>query len=206
VPAAVAAAGTLEWIGHRVVERSPAVETERVLDALVLEAVAVGRAVLAAPRRPVAEELEAVSRRLLSETAGFSAARARASAASQLAVTRSIAGFFEEVDILVTPTLGALPARHGFLDYDDPWFDSADSSVRDWMRRITDYGPFTAPFNVSGHPAISLPLGESVAGLPSGGAAAERRGPARAGDAVGAAAAADLGGLTGQFRGSRRRR
>jgi amidase len=166
--AAVAAAGTLEWIGHRVVERSPAVETERVLDALVLEAVAVGRAVLAAPRRPFAEELEAVSRRLLSETLGFPAARARASAASQLAVTRSIAGFFEEVDILVTPTLGALPARHGFLDYDDPWFDSADSSVRDWMRRITDYGPFTAPFNVSGHPAISLPLGESVEGLPIG--------------------------------------
>jgi len=166
--ATVAVAGTLEWIGHRVVERSPAVDHERVLDALVLEAVAVGRSVLAAPRRPVAEELEAVSRRLLSEAVAFPAARARASAASQLAVTLSITGFFEEVDILVTPTLGALPARHGTLDYDDPWFDSPGSSVRDWMRRITDYGPFTAPFNVSGHPAISLPLGESVEGLPIG--------------------------------------
>ena len=168
VAATVAVAGTLEWIGHHVAERSPAVETERVLDALVLEAVAVGRAVLAAPRRPVAEDLEAVSRRLLSETAGFSATRARASAASQLAVTRSIAAFFDGVDILVTPTLGALPARHGELDYDDPYYDSPESSVRDWMRRITDYGPFTAPFNVSGHPAISLPLGESVEGLPVG--------------------------------------
>ena len=171
VAATAAVADTLEWIGHRVEERSPVVDPERVLDALVLEAVAVGRAVLAAPRRPVADELEAVSRRLLSETEGFSAARARASAASQLAVTRSITGFFdgtEGVDILVTPTFGRLPARHGTLDYDDPWFDSPESSVRDWMRRITDYGPFTAPFNVSGHPAVSLPLGESVEGLPVG--------------------------------------
>jgi len=47
-------------------------------------------------------------------------------------------------------------------------FDRVGSSVRDWLRRITGLGPFTAPFNVSGHPAVSLPLGESAAGLPIG--------------------------------------
>jgi amidase len=31
-----------------------------------------------------------------------------------------------------------------------------------------DYGPFTAPFNIGGQPAISLPLGHSRAGLPIG--------------------------------------
>lgn len=40
--------------------------------------------------------------------------------------------------------------------------------MRSWLRRIFEYGPFTAPFNVSGHPAISLPLGESREGLPIG--------------------------------------
>ena len=166
--AAVATAQTLEWIGHRVVEGSPAVDSERVLDALVLETVAAGRAVLAAPRRPAPGDLEAVSRRLLSEAAGFPETRARASAASQLAVTRSIEEFFGDVDVLVTPTFGALPLRHRAIDYDDPAFDRVGSSVRDWLRRITGLGPFTAPFNVSGHPAVSLPLGESAAGLPIG--------------------------------------
>jgi amidase len=31
-----------------------------------------------------------------------------------------------------------------------------------------EYGPFTAAFNVSGHPAISLPLALSREGLPIG--------------------------------------
>ena len=166
--AAAETAHTLEWIGHHVTTASPEIDTEAVLDALVLEAMAAGSAVLAAPKRPDATELEAVSRRLLSEAAGFSAAQARASAASQDSVTRGIERFFEGFDLLVTPTLGALPARHGKLDYDDPYFDTPQSSMRDWMRRITDYGPFTAPFNVSGNPAISLPLGESAEGLPIG--------------------------------------
>jgi amidase len=166
--AAVAAAHTLEWIGHDVREDTPLIDPEAVLDALVLEAVAIGRAVLAAPRRPDPRELESVSRRLLAEAAAFPAARAAASAVSQASVTESVARFFEGADVLVTPTLGQLPAPHGRLDYNDPYFDDPASSVRDWLRRITDYGPFTAPFNVSGHPAISLPLGESPEGLPIG--------------------------------------
>jgi amidase len=63
----------------------------------------------------------------------------------------------------VTPTLGQLPAPHGTLDY-----DNQDHTVRSWLRRILEFGPFTAPFNVSGHPAISLPLGQSREGLPIG--------------------------------------
>src|SRR6266542_3792909 len=54
-------------------------------------------------------------------------------------------------------------SRHRTLDYDNP-----DHTVRSWLRRIFEYGPFTAPFNVSGHPAISLPLGQSREGLPIG--------------------------------------
>jgi amidase len=37
-----------------------------------------------------------------------------------------------------------------------------------WLRMLFDYGPFTAAFNVSGYPAISMPLGESREGLPIG--------------------------------------
>jgi amidase len=80
---------------------------------------------------------------------------------AQHRVTRPIGLFFTRHDLLVTPTLGQLPAPHGTLDY-----DNSDHTVRSWLRRIFEYGPFTAPFNVSGHPAISLPLGQSREGLP----------------------------------------
>ncbi|MGH3735437.1 MAG: amidase family protein [Micromonosporaceae bacterium] len=63
----------------------------------------------------------------------------------------------------LTPTLGQLPAPHGTLDYDNP-----DHTARSWLRRLFEYGPFTAPFNISGNPAISLPLAQSTEGLPIG--------------------------------------
>lgn len=82
---------------------------------------------------------------------------------AQHLVTRPIGRFFLDHDLLVTPTLAQLPAPHGTLDYDD-----ARHSTRSWLRRIFEHGPFTALFNVSGHPAISLPLGQSRTGLPIG--------------------------------------
>jgi len=41
-------------------------------------------------------------------------------------------------------------------------------TLTSWLRRLCDHGPFTAVFNISGQPAISLPLGHSRDGLPIG--------------------------------------
>ncbi|WP_214416186.1 amidase [Sphaerisporangium fuscum] len=68
-----------------------------------------------------------------------------------------------EYDLLVTPTLGRLPAPHGTLRYDDP-----AHTLTSWLESIFDYGPFTMVFNISGQPAISLPLGTGDGGLPIG--------------------------------------
>ena len=73
--------------------------------------------------------------------------------------------FLAGYDLLVTPTIGQLPPPHGTLDYDD---DAPGQSARSWIRRIFEVGPFTAAFNVSGNPAVSLPLGQSREGLPIG--------------------------------------
>jgi amidase len=37
-----------------------------------------------------------------------------------------------------------------------------------WIVAIFEYGPFTAPFNIGGQPAISVPTGQSADGLPIG--------------------------------------
>lgn len=161
--ATVRAAETLEWIGHSVTEAMPNLDPDELIEGEMLAVYSTGAAMLRAPRRPDPALLEGVSRRVLEETARASALDLVASIDAQHRVTRSIAQFFEEFDLLVTPTLGQLPAVHGTLDYDSDRY-----SAREWLARISEYGPFTAAFNISGNPAISLPLGESRGSLPIG--------------------------------------
>ncbi|MBO3752818.1 amidase [Streptosporangiaceae bacterium NEAU-GS5] len=153
----------LEWLGHSVAVASPDVDHEALIEAMMLGVFAAGAAMLTAPRPPDRSLLEAVSRRVLAEAEEASALDVMRAVNAQHQVTRPLGLFFTRYDLLVTPTLARLPAPHGTLDYDNP-----DYSVRAWLRRLLEYGPFTAPFNVSGQPAISVPLGQSREGLPIG--------------------------------------
>jgi amidase len=159
----VTAGRTLEWLGHTVSEASPDLDPDAIVEAVSLGEWATGAALLRAPRRPDPSQLEAVSRQVIAETEAATALDIMAAIDAQHRVTRPIGLFFIRHDLLVTPTLGRLPAPHGTLDYDDPNY-----TFRSWQERIFEYGPFTAPFNISGHPAISLPLGQSREGLPIG--------------------------------------
>jgi amidase len=62
-------------------------------------------------------------------------------------------------DLLVTPTVGAPPPELG-------WFTGAGSEEEG--KRISSFIPYTAQFNVTGQPAISLPLHVTDGGLPVG--------------------------------------
>ncbi len=77
--------------------------------------------------------------------------------------TRTIAKWWAEDgwDLLVTPTMPVPPFQLGALD-----FDLADREAS--HDRIYVATQYTVPFNVSGQPAISLPLHWSEAGLPIG--------------------------------------
>jgi amidase len=153
----------LEWLGHNVIEARPDLDPEAIVEAAMLGAFATGAAILAAPRQPERAQLEAVSRRVLSETGAATALDVMTAIDAQHRITRPAGLFFTRHDLLVTPTIAQLPAPHGTLDYDNPEY-----TVRSWLRRLLEYGPFTAPFNISGQPAISLPLGQSREGLPIG--------------------------------------
>jgi amidase len=76
---------------------------------------------------------------------------------------RSIAAFFEQYDLIVTPTMTDAACPLGTLDANDPTLDPYA-----WQRRSFVFAPFTWPFNVTGQPSISLPLAETSSGLPIG--------------------------------------
>ncbi len=64
-------------------------------------------------------------------------------------------------DLLLTPTLGEPPLPLGTLD------STPDNPLHGYLR-AAEFVPFTAQFNVTGQPAISLPLYWSADGLPIG--------------------------------------
>ena len=77
-------------------------------------------------------------------------------------ITRQVGAFFDRYDLLLTPTLGALPAALGTYD---PWASTPPIEMfAEWSRHES----FLPVFNATGHPAISLPLAISAAAQPIG--------------------------------------
>jgi amidase len=75
--------------------------------------------------------------------------------------TRKVAEWFTDFDLLLTPTLAEPPPLLGE-------FDSPPDNPLHGLFRAAALVPFTPPFNVTGQPAISLPLHWNDAGLPIG--------------------------------------
>ena len=69
--------------------------------------------------------------------------------------------FMADYDILLSPTLAKPPIDLGLLD-----LDQDDPGV--FGREFQDFCPFASLANISGCPAISLPLGQTHDGLPIG--------------------------------------
>lgn len=76
--------------------------------------------------------------------------------------SRALARWWEEgFDILLTPTMATPPWPIGPLGPEG-------GAPMEVIQRWTTYSPYCMPFNMSGQPAVSLPLGWNDAGLPIG--------------------------------------
>jgi len=74
-------------------------------------------------------------------------------------VERAVIAGFAGFDAVLTPTLAQLPRPIG-------WYDAVDAE-RNFSQQV-EYSPFTSFVNVSGLPAITLPVAMSESGLPIG--------------------------------------
>src|SRR5438034_3360258 len=74
-------------------------------------------------------------------------------------LARRIVAFWNHYDLLLTPTLAQPPVPIGALDDEDPWKQ---------FRNAGQFTPFTQIANITGQPAVSVPLFWSDDGLPIG--------------------------------------
>jgi amidase len=166
VDAARAAATLCESLGHRVQEVAFDVDGDA-FTADFVNAWAAGNAWALGDwetrlgRAATEDEVEPLTWGLVQLGRSLNAAQYLTAVQHLQQATRRIAGTFEDIDVLLTPTLGEPPAPLGT-------FDSPPGEPLTGLFRAAAYVPFTPPFNVTGQPGISLPLHWNDAGLPIG--------------------------------------
>ena len=83
-----------------------------------------------------------------------------AALAQMQALARGVVAFFAEYDVLLTPALAERPLAIGECN------GLGENPMQDFARSGA-FTPYTALFNVTGQPAISLPAGFGEDGLPT---------------------------------------
>lgn len=163
------AAALLADLGHHVEPARPDCDTNGMMDAWTI-IVACGTALGIRTRiesrgTPLQDgEIEGVSRGAMAYAATISGDRYLQAVGTIHRYGRQMAAFFQEYDILLTPTLAEPPAIIGRFNHDTEDY----VGFRTGPDGVFAYSPYAAAFNASGQPAASVPLCWSQDGLPIG--------------------------------------
>jgi amidase len=165
IAAAEAAAGLCEELGHHVERAAPdfdAAALDEAYNRIFATNAAAGIRIRAGAlgMTPDADGFERVTWAMVARADESSAADFVQLVARMHAISRQIQAFFTRYDMLLTPTLGEPPAALGVLNMMSEDLDA-------FVARLWRYTPFTYAFNVTGQPAMSVPLTWS-SGLPIG--------------------------------------
>jgi amidase len=162
------AATLLESLGHDVSEAHPAVldgdemATQFAARWCANAALGVAGAGATVGRTLGADDVEPMTWAMAEFGRGFSAVDLAGAIAASARFTRAVGMWFADGwDLLLTPTLSQPPMRLGEMVV-------GDGDVLEVLAKAGPYAAFTSSFNVTGQPAISLPLHWNDAGLPIG--------------------------------------
>ncbi len=153
-------------LGHEVVETAPKVDGEVIGRVFMIIwsagcAWTIDGAALALGRKATPDEFEPATW-VMYEIGQQQSASAYLGAVTMLqGITRGVARFFVDYDILLTPTLAEPPLPLGS-------FDSPPGDPLQAQRRAAAFCPFTPICNITGQPAMSVPLFWNTDGLPIG--------------------------------------
>src|SRR5215217_4529342 len=159
------AAELLESLGHEVEQASVPWSEQELLELFTLVfttpiASGVFYGALVTGREPAEELVEPLSWTIWQGVRERSALDYLLARTQLTAFSRPIVALWDRYDVLLTPALAERPVPIGEIDTcsDDPWGD---------FRRSGRFTPYTAIFNVTGQPAVSLPLFHGDDGLPT---------------------------------------
>ena len=159
------AAELLQALGHEVVEVAPAWPAPDALNVFISvfgPAVALGidAGVRRSGREPDEDELEPLSLAVYERARSTPSVSYLGAVAQLQALARGLVAFFADYDVLVTPGLAERPLPIGECNGlgSEPLEDLARSGL---------FTPYTSLFNVTGQPAISIPVGFGADGLPT---------------------------------------
>jgi len=162
---AIEAAKLCEHLGHRVEEVQPPIEDSWMRNAfLAVLRVSIARTLDDAgkPGRPVTDkDVEPVTWVTAQAGRAISSVAYSRAIATMHQVGLAMAKFHEKYDVILSPTLAKPPVPLGVLSL-------SPASIADYGRDVTEFGPYTALYNVTGQPSMSMPLHWTPNGLPVG--------------------------------------
>ena len=165
--AVLLAAQLCEGLGHYVEEASPTLDNRAISQAL--GAVwAAGHAMLiqqaaeqSRGRPPLREDMQGLVWATLQNGLKVSGIHYLEAWATLHRQSRRVAAWHQQHDVWLTPTLSSPPWQLGH-------FDTSSTDGKTGFRPMAIYSPFTALQNMTGQPAINVPLHWSGEGLPIG--------------------------------------
>ena len=166
VEATIQAAKLCAELGHEVEEAAPELNYQ-MLGQLFLTVYAAGVALsiegtrLMTGAEPTPEKFQTFTWNMYQQGRQVSAPQYLIAQVLLQRASRRFAAFFESHDLLLTPTLGQPPLKIGAIDFMNPGTTLLDE-------KITNFAVACPIYNVTGQPAISIPLYWNREGLPIG--------------------------------------
>jgi len=163
--AAEAAARLCESLGHAVEEASPELDVEAVWNAYgatvnVGVALKVARREAELGREAAADEIEPINRINVANGRSVTGLDHAAARDTLHGASRSLGSFMRDYDVILSPTMAHVPPPLGKL--------SLAQSYESFVGPASAASAFTSLYNITGQPAMSVPLHWTDAGLPVG--------------------------------------